>query len=73
MALLPQITMTPVLTVVDTDKFTRAEWIEFIHKYVAAHIIFRCIEGKQKDLFPLERLKQHAIAGYLLAQEVLEL
>ena len=66
MAILKQ-TVTTV-KIVDTDNFTLDEWKQFIKDNVAMSTILQVV---RTDMFPLDKLKELALAGYKLHQELM--
>ena len=52
--------------IVDTNTFTKEQWIEFIKQFCSPHHFKKA----QQDMFPFEYLKQKAIDGYNLSQEL---
>ena len=58
MTIIKQVTTEQVTTEIDTDDFTRADWKEFIIKYVSHGEILRT---KASDIFWFEKLKERAI------------
>lgn len=51
---------------IDTAEWTRDQWIKFITDHISPSVIEHIIKT---DMFPLERLKEKAIAAHELCQE----
>lgn len=71
MAIIKQTQKIVSVIEIDTNTFTREQWIDFIHAHVSSRMMTDILCNDEfTEVQKFERLKDKAIAGYQMAEEI---